>query len=186
MIRYASLMLLFVVSFSKLACAADLPPRMQAGKYELQLNGSGARTKALVPLYEAGLYLRSANDNAAEIIASQQPMALRIKITSSFVSQEKLVASLTDGFEAATQSKTQAIATEISQFREFFRDRVAKGDTFDLVYAPEYGVIVNKNGKLMGVVRGEEFKRALFGIWLSDTPADKSLKQALLSNGVSR
>ncbi len=186
MLRKPSFLMLVFICLAGLADAGELPSRMQAGKVELQLNGSGGRSVALVQLYEAGLYLQSASDNPAEIIASEQPMALRIKITSSFVSQGKLVASLGEGFEASTQGNTQPIAQEIAQFREFFKDRISKGDTFDLVYVPEYGVIVNKNGKFLGVVRGEAFKRALFGIWLCDTPADKNLKQALLSNRAFR
>jgi hypothetical protein len=50
-----------------------------------------------------------------------------------------------------------------------------------MVYLPNQGVSVSKNGKLMGTVVGAKFKQALFGIWLSDKPADADLKQALLT-----
>ena len=42
------------------------------------------------------------------------------------------------------------------------------------------GVIVNKNGKLLTTIRGLEFKKALFGIWLGEKPADKNLKKGML------
>ncbi len=108
-------------------------------------------------------------------------MALRIKITSGFVSQSSLIDSLEDGFKNATGGDTREIRQEIDQFREFFKAEIKKGDVFDMVYLPQYGVIVNKNSKYLGVVAGAKFKRALFGIWLSDKPADTSLKQALLT-----
>ena len=49
-----------------------------------------------------------------------------------------------------------------------------------MVYLPKEGVKVYKNNKLLGTIEGMEFKRALFGIWLSKKPADKDLKQAML------
>src|SRR5262245_32437352 len=36
---------------------ADFPARMKAGEIELTLNGAGGRTKYLMQMYEAGLYL---------------------------------------------------------------------------------------------------------------------------------
>jgi hypothetical protein len=162
--------------------ATDLPRLLQAGEHRLTLNGSGSRTKTLLQLYEAGLYLTAPSRNPAEIVAANEPMAIRITITSGFVSQENLVSSLTDGFNNSTQGNVAALRPQIDQFRKCFSDQISKGDTFDLVYIPTHGVIVNKNGKLKGVVSGVEFKQALFGIWLSDNPADSSLKQALLSS----
>lgn len=161
--------------------ADELPQQLIAGEHRMLLNGSGVRTKAFLPLYTAGLYLTRPASSATQVIAADEPMALRIKITSSFVSQSSLVSSLEEGFENATGGNTQTLREQISQFRQCFEESIQKGDVFDLVYVPEHGVIVNKNGKLKGVVRGTEFKRALYGIWLSDKPADNALKQALLT-----
>jgi hypothetical protein len=168
------------------AIADDLPQQLNAGEHRLSLNGSGVRTKALLPLYTAGLYLTRPSNAAAQVIAADEPMALRIKITSAFVSQASLISSLEDGFENATGGKTQPLREQIEQFRKCFNDDIKKGDVFDLVYLPEHGVIINKNGKLKGVVKSIEFKRALYGIWLCDKPADTALKQALLTSGKVR
>jgi hypothetical protein len=169
-----------------LATAADLPAQLQAGEHRLVLNGSGVRTKAFMQLYAAGLYLVQPSSSAAQVLAADEPMALRVKITSGFVSQSSLVASLEEGFENATGGKTQPLREQISQFRACFQDDIEKGDTFDMVYIPGHGVIVIKNGKRKGVVPGMEFKQALYGIWLSDKPADGTLKQALLTSGKLR
>lgn len=171
-----------VIAASNPITAADLPGHLDAGEYKLVLNGSGVRTKAFVPLYTAGLYLLKPSNSAAEVVRADEPMALRIKITSGFVSQSSLMASLDDGFESSTGGKTQPIREQIQQFRDCFTEDIKKGDTFDMVYTPKHGVIINKNGKLKGVVPGIEFKQALYGIWLSDKPADSSLKQALLTS----
>ncbi len=174
--------LLVPLSFgSGIALGGELPPEIKAGANRLQLNGAGSRTKTLLQLYVAGLYLIQPSRDAQQIVARNEPMAIRIKIKSGFVSQEKLLQSLTDGFERATGGRTAPIQEQIKNFRACFQDEITKGDTFDIVYVPEHGVIVNKNGKLKGVVPGLEFKQALFAIWLSDNPTDKNLKQALLT-----
>ncbi len=166
---------------SPAVAAEKLPDSIQAGDQRLVLNGSGVRTKAFMELYTAGLYLLQPNSNSAAVIAAEETMALRIKITSTFVSQSSLVDSLEEGFKNATGGDTREIRAEIDQFRECLKGDVKKGDVIDMIYLPQHGVVVNKNGKYVGVVAGGKFKRALFGIWLSNKPADNSLKQALLN-----
>ncbi len=97
------------------------------------------------------------------------------------VSQSSLVDSLEEGFQKATGGDTREIRQQIDQVRVFFKDAINTSDVFDMLYVPQYGVIVNKNGKLKGTVAGVKFKQALFSIWLADKPADNALKQALLT-----
>ncbi len=160
---------------------AELPATLKAEGAMLTLNGSGARTKYLMQMYVAGLYLAEPSRDAAAIIAANNPMAIRLEITSGLVSQEKLVESLNEGFENATAGNSAPLRREIEAFRKCFADEINKGDVFDLVYQPSRGVAVLKNGKPQGAVRGLAFKQALFGIWLSNKPADEDLKLALLS-----
>ena len=169
------------ICMSDVSATEKLPSQLEAGEHRLILNGSGVRTKTFIDLYVAGLYLTKPNNNSATIIAADEPMALRIQITSGFVSQSSLVNSLEEGFKNSTGGDTREIRQEIQQFRECFKDEIKKGDVFDMVYLPQHGVIVNKNGKLKGTVAGTKFKQALFSIWLSDKPADSVLKQALLT-----
>ncbi len=48
------------------------------------------------------------------------------------------------------------------------------------MYVPEKGVVVFKNGKIQPIIEGLEFKKALYGIWLGEEPADDDLKEDLL------
>jgi hypothetical protein len=153
---------------------------MRAGDVELVLNGAGSRTKYLMQMYVAGLYLAQPSGDAAAIIAADAPMAIRIEITSGFVSQEKLVESLNEGFANATDGKTEPLSDQIDQFRRTFAAPIAKGDVFNLIYLPPHGVVVLKNGKRQGAVAGLEFKQALFAIWLGEAPAEEKLKLAML------
>lgn len=183
LLRYVSLLALFSIStICVSAQAAGLPSKLKVGDYTLIQNGAGARSKNLLQLYLAGLYLREKNNQAAAIIADDAPMAIRIEITSIFVSQQSLVEALGEGFQNSTGGDTAAIQKEIETFRRCFSDDIAKGDVFDIAYLPSVGVIVAKNGAHKGVIAGLAFKQALFGIWLSNAPADERLKQAMLGN----
>ena len=162
--------------------AKGLPPKIKVGKKELVLNGAGVREKYFLDLYQAGLYLLKPNSDAASIINADAPMLIHLVITSKMVSQEKLIESLQEGFKNSTQGKTDAIRTEIEKFRQCFAEEITRGNVFDIVYWPGQGVTVLKNGKKKGVIPGLAFKRALFGIWLGDRPADANLRVALLGN----
>ena len=166
--------------------AVTLPPKIQAGQDELILNGWGTRARSFVQLYIAGLYLTQPNNRPAEIVAANAPMAIRISITSRFVTQQRLISSLSDGFYRSTRGNTTTIRNEINQFRRFFRDPIRTGDVFDIVYLPEHGVIVNKNGEYKGMISGMEFKQALFNIWLSENPVDGKLKRGMLTSRTTR
>ena len=53
-------------------------------------------------------------------------------------------------------------------------------DVFVLVYDPNTGVTVHKNGAVQGTIQGVAFKKALFGIWLGNNPVDAGLKTKLV------
>lgn len=159
---------------------AELPNTLQAGDAKLTLNGSGARTKYLMEMYVAGLYLAQPSSEPAVIVAADAPMAIRLEITSGFVTEEKLAESLNEGFHNSTGGKPEPIRKEIDLFRKCLAGKIVKGDVLDLVYLPGHGVIVAKNGKQQGIIQGLAFKKALFGVWLSNNPADKDLKRAML------
>lgn len=166
--------------------AAELPDKIPAGQTELALNGWGARTKNVLQLYVAGLYLTDCRDDAAAIIAADEPMAIRIKITSLLITQSKLDKSLKAGFEKATRGNVAPIAAEMAAFSQCLADKIRKNDVFDLVYVPATGVMVSKNGEHKGVIKGLPFKQALFAIWLGEQPVDPALKQAMLTTDAAR
>ena len=160
------------------------PKKLKLGKVELKQNGFGYRKKGLITLYEGSLYLLENSQDAATILAAEQPMAIRIQIKSGFVSQDNLMAALIEGFETSTGNDSQAIAKEIAQFRSCFSDPINKNDVFVLSYIPEAGVLVHKNGNQKGIIPGPAFKKALFGIWLAEPSVDTTLRSAML--GIER
>jgi len=158
-----------------------IPSTMNVAGKNLVLNGVGTRTKFVLSIYHAGLYLQKKSNNAQQIIAANQPMAIRMNIVSGFASASKMKNALNQGFKNATGGKTAPIQPQINQLlKAAFSGKVNKGDIMDLVYNPATGTQVIKNRKVLTTIKGLPFKQALFGIWLSNKPAQASLKNQLL------
>jgi len=85
-----------------------------------------------------------------------------------------------EGFEASTDGDMASIQEDVDQFMAVFQEEITEGDVFDLVYLPGEGVRVLKNGEHKDTVGDLAFKKALFGIWLSDKPAQEDLKEKML------
>lgn len=160
---------------------ATLPNTETFKGQTLVLNGSGVRERLWIDLYAAGLYLDQKSSNANNILTADKPMALKLHIVSKLITSDKMVEAVTEGFENSTGGKTAPIQPRIDQILSFFKEDIKKNDVFDLVYLPsEGGVVAYKNGERKGVIKGLDFKAALFGIWLSNRPADDKLKKSLL------
>ena len=184
--RFQYVLLALVIGFlAPLNARAELGPELSVGGQKLQLNGAGTRSKTFIQIYESGLYLLRPSQDAAAIVAGDELMAIRVRITSRFVSRSSLVESLKEGLVQSTGGKTQEIANETEQFINTLKDEVNKNDVYDFVHVPGKGLYIVKNGQVIGTVPGLAFKQALFGIWLSSTPVDKELRQAMLSGATA-
>lgn len=179
-------LLLFAIAFIASAPAqtkaggATLPNTVSFEGEKLVLNGAGVRTKFFMDMYAGALYVNSKNNNANAIVNANEPMAIKLHIVSSLISSDKMIDAVNEGFDNTAKGNRAALESDIQKFKAFFKDEIDKNDVFDLVYLPAEGVMVFKNGNKQGAIKGLEFKKALFGIWLSNTPADKKLKQGML------
>jgi hypothetical protein len=108
-------------------------------------------------------------------------MGIRLEIISGLITAEKMEKATREGFENSTNNNIQPINPRINDFLSVFLSGVEKKDVFEFVYNPEEGTLVYKNGELKKVIEGLDFKKALFGIWLCNKPADKNLKEDLLT-----
>ncbi|MDT0678055.1 chalcone isomerase family protein [Autumnicola musiva] len=157
-----------------------LPNSLNYQNKKLILNGAGVREKLWIDLYAGGLYLEGKTSDANSILVSNKPMAIKLHIISKLITSNKMLDAVNEGFENSTRGNTAPISAEINQFKSLFKEEIAQNDVFDLIYSPGKGLVILKNGEEKGVIKGEEFKKALFGIWLANRPADDSLKEAML------
>jgi len=159
-----------------------MPPVLQREGEPLLLNGTGVRTKLFLKLYVAGLYLQEKNKGAIQIIESDTPMVIRLHIVSSMITEEKMSKATEEGFHKSTRGKIDPIRTRMNQFISVFRAGIEKGDIFDMHYEPGTGVKVYRNGQRKVTIEGLDFKKALFGIWLSEDPVQEDLKTDMLGD----
>lgn len=160
--------------------ATEIPNRIEFQDTKLILNGKGTRVVFFMKVYEGSLYLETKNSNANKIINANEPMALRIDVTSTIVSADAMKKALNDGLEKSTGNNTGPISKEINQLSSSFDSVVSEGDYYEFIYLPEIGTHVIKNKNLVEIIPGLDFKKAFFGIFLSDNPIQKNLKKALL------
>ncbi|MDT0686512.1 chalcone isomerase family protein [Autumnicola psychrophila] len=159
---------------------ATLPSTLTVEDQNLTLNGAGMREKFWIDLYAAGLYLKSKSSDGGKIMAANEPMAIKLHIVSKMVSSEKMIDAIEEGFEKSTNGNTAPIAFEIEKVIGFLKEEIKQDDVFDIIHTPGKGVVLIKNGQKKGVIEGMDFKKALFGIWLADHPADDDLKESML------
>ena len=184
------LLLTFLLSlqFSTISAQTQLevngvtvPRKIEFQGKSLQLNGAGGRSKMWLEVYVQALYLSQLSQDPQFIIDSDTEMAIRIEITSSMVSSNKLTKAMNTGFEKSAGSNLAQLRPRIEEFKTFLSDAITEKDVFILAYNPlDQTINVYKNNVLKGKIPGFDFKKALFGIWLSNKPVDETLKKHLL------
>lgn len=180
---FSSLLLTTVLSAPATALeveGVDLPETYSAMGTELKLNGAGTRSKWFMDLYVGGLYVPSTINDGQAIINADEPQAITLHIISGMITSDKMKGATMEGFENSTGGDLSSIQSEVDAFLDVFSEEIVDGDVFDLVYVPGEGTRVLKNGEARSTIEGFEFKKALFGIWLSDEPAQESLKEKML------
>lgn len=155
----------------------------KVGGKDLKLNGAGMRTKLIIKVYAAGLYLPEKSKNVAEILKMEGPRRVTLVMARDLSSQD-LAKAFMDGInENLDKAEKAKIVTQIGKFGEMFAsvDDIKKGDVMHMDWIPGTGTVCELNGKCIGDTASDiNFYNAVLRIWLGDKPADSSLKPALL------
>ena len=171
---------IFGIFITSPSFGADAPAQIEYQGNTITKNGQGTRIIFFMKVYEGSLYLETKSSNAEEIISMDAPMAIRIDVTSTMVTADAMKKALSEGLEKSTGNNTDPISKEIIQLSSSFDNDVSSGDHYEFIYLPDLGTHVLKNSELVDLIKGMEFKKAFFGIFLSDNPIQKDLKKAML------
>lgn len=158
----------------------DLPDTLKIGDSSLVLNGAGIRNKYFLDVYVAGIYLPAASHDAAAILKADEVQSVRLVITSSRITRQRLLDSIEDGVRKSAGKDYPKHQPRMQELWDAITFEVKPGDTFEFTWIPGEGTHVSMNGKLLRMIAEHEFKQVLFGIWLSPNPVQESLKQEML------
>ena len=155
----------------------------KVGGKDLKLNGAGMRTKLVIKVYAAGLYLPEKSKNVADILKMEGPRRMTLVMARDISSQD-LAKAFMDGINENLDKTEQAkFVTQIRKFGEMFaiNDEIKSGDVMHMDWIPGTGTVCELNGKRIGDTASDiNFYNAVLRIWLGEKPADRSLKPALL------
>ena len=156
----------------------EVEPALEVAGAPLELAGAGVRTRFLIKLYVAALYLPGGMDagDATGVTFADEPMAITLDIVSDRVTRERMVEALREGFAASTGGDTAPVQDGIDAMLGAMDAPIEAGSSYTLAYEPGVGTRLLRGAEEALVVEGVAFKRALFGIWLSDDPVQASLK----------
>ena len=153
-----------------------------AGK-DLKLNGVGMRTKFVIKVYAAGLYLPEKKSTVADIMKLEGPRRLTLVMMREISSDDfgqSFMTGLNNNIDKAEKSR---YVSQISKFGEMFTtiEGLKKGDVLHIDWIPGSGTQTELNGKKIGESLPDvNYYNAVLKIWLGDKPADSALKPLLL------
>jgi hypothetical protein len=179
-----SLALVLFVSLSAIAVNAaslagvSLPDSQQVAGKNLVLNGLGLRTKMMVKVYVAGLYLEQKSSDPNAIMKSDSPK----KIVMHFVhgaSKNQMADAFNEGFSDNAPDAVKAMKADIDKLNGAL-DAINSGAEMVFTYVPGMGTTLSINGKDKVTIAGQPFEQARLSVWLGPKPPTADLKKGML------
>ena len=146
---------------------------------ELVLNGAGVRTRVIIKVYVASLYLPQKAGDLQGVLA-KSPRRIQLNLLRT-LSADQLAEALNDGLaEANAAANLAAVKPQADQLLAIMKafKEVKEKDVVTLDFV-DGATKVNWNGEVKGTIPGAAFSRALTKIWLGDKPVQADLKKAL-------
>lgn len=155
------------------------PTIVAAGK-TLQLMGMGLRKKLWFRVYLASLYAEAPNEDAAELIASDQVKRVQMNMLRD-LERGKIVEAVQEGFQKNAGSAMPALRERLDRFLKVIPD-LRSGQTIVITYLPGRGTSIKAGAGEEITLPGKDFADALFSVWLGRQPVDDELKEEMLRN----
>ena len=131
----------------------------------------------VIKAYAGALYLKPSTSSDQALSAAPRIIELyyfhKISADDFRESTIEMIKKNTDSAEF------RRIENQLNTFNTFYRD-VVPGDRYRAEYTPENGTTLYLNGRAMGTIKGDEFSRAFFSIWIGKNPIDKKFRDRLL------
>lgn len=161
-------------------------PTAQLGGSTLLLNGKGTRVRLVFKAYDMALYTAKRVTTPAELLALPGPKRLQFTALRELQGTD-LGRLFLRGMGDNTPSQQMTRHTlSTTRLIEIFsgKPKLAAGDTFAMDFVPGKGTQFYIQGQPQGEPVGDdEFFTLVLRIWFGDSPADTTLRDALLDGG---
>jgi hypothetical protein len=155
-----------------------LPDTAQVGGKTLVLNGLGLRTKFMVKVYVAGLYLEQKSSDPNAIIKADAPKQIVMKFLHG-ASKSQMSDAFNESFNDNSPDAVKTMKGDIDKLLGAL-DAVNTGDTMVFTYVPGTGSTLTINGKDKLTIAGPAFGQVLMSVWLGPKPPNADLKKGML------
>ncbi|MBX3620705.1 MAG: chalcone isomerase family protein [Rhizobacter sp.] len=158
-------------------------PAVQVQGSTLQLNGAGTRYKAIFKVYDMGLYTTQKVTTPEALIALPGPKRLQFTALRELPGTDLgrlFIKGLSDN---SPKELVQKHTLSSMRLIEIFsgKSKLVPGDAFAMEFVPGRGTQFYITGQPQGDPVGDaEFFAMVLRIWVGPSPADSSLKDALL------
>ena len=155
-----------------------LPDTEQVGGTQLVLNGLGLRTKFMVKVYVAGLYLEQKSSDPSAIINADAPKRIVMQFLHN-ASKSQMSDAFNESFNDNSPEAVKTMKADIDRLLSAL-EPVKVGDQMVFTYVPGTGTTFAMNGKEKLTIAGPAFGPVLFSVWLGPKPPNGDLKKGML------
>jgi hypothetical protein len=165
---------------AKNVAGVNLEDKVTVGNHTLVLNGASLRKKFVIKVYAGGLYLPAKQNNAATIMATDQPRRMVMHFLYS-VSKAQMAEAWSEGLTDNTPNASPEVKTAFKTLASWMED-VPKGNRIVITYLPGTGTTVEVNGKNKGTLGGKAVSDAILNTWIGPKPGPGGdFKSAILT-----
>ncbi|MGO9395254.1 MAG: chalcone isomerase family protein [Desulfobaccales bacterium] len=155
-----------------------LPDTEEVGGTKLVLNGMGLRTKFMVKVYVAGLYLQQKSSDPNAIIKADAPKRIVMQFLHG-ASKNQMSDAFNESFNDNSPEGVKTMKADIDRLLSAL-EPVKAGDQMVFTYVPGTGTTFAMNGKEKLAIAGPAFGPVLFSVWLGPKPPNGDLKKGML------
>ncbi|HUI83011.1 MAG TPA: chalcone isomerase family protein [Candidatus Binatia bacterium] len=157
-----------------------LPDTAQVGNTTLLLNGLGLRTKFMVKVYVAGLYLEQKSSDPSVILKSDTPKRIVMHFLHG-VSKNQMADAFQESFNNNAPDASKTMKADIDRLLGAL-EPLKEGDQMVFTYVPGTGTTLAIKGQEKLTIAGPAFAPVLFSVWLGPKPPNADLKKGLLGH----
>ncbi len=141
------------------------------------LKGVGLRTYLKVKVFVAGFYV----GKGFEKTNPQEDVPKRLEIAYFYpIPARKLAFETRRRIQLnSTPEEYKNIKSRVDEMDKHFVN-LKPGDRYALTYIPGVGTTFSYNGTVVGTIKGADFAKGLFAVWMGEKPISEELKKIFL------